>query len=70
MKQMTILPFDHHSDHTMKPVVFILSENIAKRLFFVIFQCKNNTFASFKNISPIVFILSEHVTKNDYMPYG
>ncbi len=28
MKKMTILPVDHHSDHKIRPVVFILGENI------------------------------------------
>jgi hypothetical protein len=29
-EQMTILPVDHHSDHKIKPVVFILGEKVAK----------------------------------------
>jgi hypothetical protein len=29
-EKMTILPVDHHSDHKVGPIVFILGKNIAK----------------------------------------
>ncbi len=58
-EKIIILFVDHHSDHKVCPIVFILKMT----------HLPIHHHSDYRT-SPIVFILSEHVAMYDNMPYG